>query len=179
MLVEQIKAEADKLKEQYSTQNLYEICRNMEIQVHYKAMGTYADSCKGFFATFARRKVIMLNSDLSEANQRIILAHELGHAVLHADAGISTFHDFALLNSCDIHEYEANIFASEFLIDDDTVVEFVREGRDFYTVASELCVPPEMLDFKLRLLKKQGHPIVAPYIAQSDFLKRDLEKTLS
>ena len=179
MRAEQIKAKADRIKKIYQTGDLFEICGNMGIEVHKSPMGTQEGSCKGFFTTYLRQKMITLNSDISEENQRIILAHELGHAMLHAQAGVSTFHDFALLNSCDIHEYEANIFASEFLIDDNMVLEAIEEGRDFYTVASELCVPPEMLDFKLRLLQKQGHPIVAPYIAKSDFLKRDIEKALS
>ena len=179
MRAEQIKAKAARIKKEYQTEDLFEICGEMGIWVHKNPMGTQEGSCKGFFTTYLRQKIITLNSDISEENQRIILAHELGHAMLHAQAGVSTFHDFALLNSCDIHEYEANIFASEFLIDDNMVLEAIEEGRDFYTVASELCVPPEMLDFKLRLLQKQGHPIVAPYIAKSDFLKRDIEKALS
>lgn len=179
MRAEQIKAKADRLKKIYQTDDLFEICGNMDIEVHKSPMGTQEGSCKGFFTTYLRQKMITLNSDISEANQRIILAHELGHAMLHANAGISTFHDFAVFNSCNMNEKEANVFAAEFLIDDKMVLEAIKEGRDFYTMASELCVPPEMLDFKLRIMQKQGHPIVAPYIAKSDFLKRDLEKVLN
>lgn len=179
MRVEQIKAKADKLKTKYQTDDLFEICGNMGIKVHKSPMGTQEGSCKGFFTTYLRQKIITLNCDLSEENQRIILAHELGHAVLHADTGISTFHDFAVFNGCNTNENEANVFAAEFLLDDKIVLEAIKEGRDYYTMASELCVPPEMLDFKLRIMQKQGHPIVAPYIAKSDFLKRNIEKAMN
>ena len=179
MRAEQIKAKADRLKKIYQTGDLFEICGNMGIEVHKSPMGTQEGSCKGFFTTYLRQKVITLNSDISEANQRIILAHELGHAMLHANAGISTFHDFAVFNSCNMNEKEANVFAAEFLIGDNILFEMVEEGQDFFKVASELKVPPEMLDFKLRLLQKEGHHVVAPYIAKSDFLKRDIEKALN
>jgi len=50
---------------------------------------------------------------------------------------------------------------------------------DFYQTAKCLYVPPELLDFKLRILQRQGVRIIAPYIAHGDFLKRDLEQPLS
>ena len=109
----------------------------------------------------------MLNSDLSEETQRIILAHELGHAVLHSSTGLIRFDDFAVFTSCDTKEYEANIFASEVLLADQDVIEIIEEGRDFYAIARELRVPPEMLDLKIRILQNQGYSIVAPYIAMT------------
>lgn len=38
---------------------------------------------------------------------------------------------------------------------------------------------PELLDFKLRILQRQGIKINAPYIAHGDFLKRDLGQPLN
>ena len=179
MRAEKIKDKADSLKARYHTDKLQELCQEMHITVMEAPMGAAERSCKGFFIQHSRQKVIVLNAEMPEHIKRIILAHELGHAVLHSNEGISAFHDCVVLSGSNPQELEANVFAAEFLIDDNMVLESIKEGRDFYTMASELCVPPEMLDFKLRIMQKQGHPIVAPYIAKSDFLKRDLEKVLN
>ena len=75
-------------------------------------------------------KLIVINSDLPESIQRIIIAHELGHAVLHSDSAISAFHEFAMFDDTDRMEYEANVFAAEFMLSDDEVMESLEKiGR--------------------------------------------------
>ena len=83
MLAMAIKQEASRLKMKYQTDDPYEICRSMDIQVMKRPMGTNPQSCKGFFLVTSRCKLVVINSDLPDTIQRIILAHELGHAVLH------------------------------------------------------------------------------------------------
>ena len=85
----------------------------MDIQVIKRPMGASAQSCKGFFLVSSRCKLIVINSDLPESIQRIIIAHELGHAVLHSDSAISAFHEFAMFDDTDRMEYEANVFAAD------------------------------------------------------------------
>ena len=126
----------------------------------------------------SRCKVIVINSDLSEEVQRIILVHELGHAVLHSGSSLSAYHEFSLFDDTDRMEYEANIFAAEFLLDDQEVLSACEE-QSFFHVACCLGVPPELLDFKLRILQQQGVHIHAPCIARGNFLKRNLEQPLS
>ena len=59
-----------------------------------------------------------------------------------------------------------------------TVLEKKLPPEAFYS--KQLSIkPPELLDFKLRILQCQGVRIIAPYIAHGDFLKRDLEQPLS
>ena len=169
-----IKQEANRLKIKYQTDDPYEICDAMKIEVMKRPMGKNSLSCKGFFMVNSRCKLIMLNSDLSESIQRIILAHELGHAALHESAALSAFHEIALFDNTDRMEYEANIFAAEFLLEDADVMEALGNGDDFFRVANCLGVPPELLDFKLRILQRQGIEINAPYIARGNFLCRDL-----
>lgn len=119
-------------------------------------MGASAQSCKGFFLVSSRCKLIVINSDLPESIQRIIIAHELGHAVLHSDSAISAFHEFAMFDDTDRMEYEANVFAAEFMLSDDEVMESLEMQMDFFQMARCLYVPPELLDFKLRILQRQG-----------------------
>lgn len=175
MLAEAIKREANRLKAKYQTNDPYEICRAMKIVVQRFPMGTHEDSCKGFFLINARCKVITLNSDLPEYIQRIIIAHELGHATLHSNPALSTFHEFAPFDNSNQMEYEANVFAAEFMLDDADVLAALEEEVDLFSMAKTFNVPPELVDFKVRVLQRQGHDVRAPYIAHGDFLKRDLE----
>lgn len=179
MLAENIKREALRLKAKYQTADPFDICDSMKIRVSLIPMGKHETSCKGFFLVNARCKIATINSDLPDHIQRIILPHELGHGVLHSSPSISTFHEFSMLDNTDRMEYEANIFAAEFLLEDDEVFDALHQRLNFFQTASLLEVPPELLDFKLRLLQKQGYKIAAPYIAQSDFLKRDIEQPMS
>ncbi len=179
LLTNAIKQEAIRIKIKYQTDDPYEICDAMKIQVMKRPMGKNRGSCKGFFLVNSRCKLIMINSDLPEDVQRIITAHELGHAVLHGGMRLSAYHEFAMLDNTDRMEYEANIFAAEFMLDDDEVLNGAEEQQDFFSMASTFCVPPELLDFKLRLMQQQGHKIRAPYFAHGDFLKRDLGQPLN
>ena len=89
------------------------------------------------------------------------------------------FHEFAMFDDTDRMEYEANVFAAEFMLSDDEVMESLEMQMDFFQMARCLYVPPELLDFKLRILQRQGIKINAPYIAHGDFLKRDLGQPLN
>lgn len=174
-----IRQEVSRLKKKYQTDDPYEICKYLDIQVMERPMGKSPRSCKGFFLVSSRCKLIVINSDLPDSIQRIIIAHELGHAVLHSDSAINTFHEFAMFEDTNRMEYEANVFAAEFMLSDDAAIESLEMQMDFYQTAKCLYVPPELLDFKLRILQCQGVKIAAPYIAHGDFLKRDLEQPLS
>lgn len=124
------------------------------------------------FVIAKRIKHITINSDLPEELQKVILAHEIGHAVLHKeDAQVAAFHELMLFDGVDHKEYEANIFASELLLSNEDVMDAINEDQFFFDAARQLCVPPEMLDFKFRIMKKQGFKVESPIIANGDFLK--------
>lgn len=164
---------AKQLKHKYNESDPFKICDAMKITVLFVPMGTYEGACKGFFMTQSRKKVITINSDLPEALQRIIASHELGHAVLHSKAvGVNTFHDFELFDSTSTLEYEANTFSAEFLMDDEDVLEKLNDDISFFGAAALLRVPPELLDFKFRMLKRKGYKVIdPPLMANGDFLK--------
>ena len=149
------------------------LCRAMKIQVLSEPMGTFAEACKGFYLCQSRRQVICVNRDLPEELQRIVLAHELGHAVLHrAQARVRAFHDFFLYDNFSRLEYEANLFAAELLLDDQSVFDLLNDDRFFFDAAKELGVAPELLDFKFRILKNKGCKLTdPPLMAAGDFLK--------
>ena len=69
-------------------------------------------------------------------------------------------------------EHEANLFATEYLLDDELVRERLSEDTFFFLVAKELNVPVGLLDFKFRILKRKEWLVESPILSNSDFLKK-------
>lgn len=64
------------------------------------------------------------------------------------------------------------MFAAEFLLPDDEVLEQLSDDAFFFGAASRLRVPPELLDFKFWVLKRKGYKVIdPPSMCQSNFLK--------
>ncbi len=164
-----------KLKKKYGESNPFRLCEAMGIIVIPTALGTAPDSVKGFFMEFHRIRTITVNSDLPEVIQKIIVAHELGHAVLHRRCGVRAFHEVSLFDESSVMEKDANLFAAEYLLEDSAVLEMLNADYTFFTAAAQLYVPAELLDFKFRVMKWKGYQLVeAPIQARSTFMK-DME----
>ncbi len=159
------------VKRKYCEQDPRRLCREMGIRVLFHPLGTQPDAIKGFYSENFRIRTIIINSDLPEVIQKIILAHELGHAVLHRQSGFQGFHDYTVFNECVHTEQEANLFAAEYLLSDEDVLEALNMDTTFFAAAAELSVPAELLDFKFRIMKWKGYKLTEPPItAQSNFL---------
>lgn len=74
-------------------------------------------------------KQIHINQNLNEKEAEFTCAHELGHAILHPNASTPFLRSKTFI-SVDKLEIEANNFAVNLLIPDDTIVEIV-ENRDY------------------------------------------------
>ena len=157
------------LVKQYATRDPYQLAEDLEVEVLFHPLGEYL---KGYFFYQSRVKVIVINSDLPEEMQRVVCAHELGHSILHKDLAMANaVSDLTLFDKTARPEFEANLFASELLIPDEDVIRELNEDKSFFHVAGELMVPPELLDFKFRLLKHKGYRLEAPLDSCGDFMK--------
>lgn len=162
----------EKLKRKYMETDPARLCRSMGIILRPAPLGTGPDSIKGFYLEHSRIRTITINSELPELIGRFIIFHELGHAVLHHKSGLHAFHDVGLFDGSSRYERDANLFAAEYLLDDDDVLRTLDGRADFFSSAAELLVPPELLDFKFRIMEWKGYRIAEPPItARSDFLK--------
>ncbi len=61
---------------------------------------------------------IIINSNYSPRSQKIICAHELGHALLHTDFSEKVSSMYFEDSDLDGLEYEANMFALALLVDE-------------------------------------------------------------
>lgn len=161
------------LVQKYHTADPFALCSALSIRVRYADLGR---SMKAYYFYQSRIKTIVLNTRCSYTVQKVLCAHELGHAILHSNlANMYGFHETALLDRSVPTEYEANLFAAELIVSDEALFAFLREpDKTFYDVSCELSIPPELLDFKFRILNHKGYCLEPPCIAHSNFLKNDL-----
>lgn len=171
MTYEEISNSVAALIKKYDETDPYELCRAMDIKLLFQPLGTAQNAVKGFFLEFKRIRTITINSDLPEVIQKIIVAHELCHATCHRTAGIQTFHDLSIFDQTSVMEKDANLFAAELLLDDQKVLDILNQDTTFFAAASSLMVPPELLDFKFRVMKWKGYKLTEPPITtRSNFL---------
>ena len=162
-----------KLKKQYGENDPFRLCRAMGIILLMQPLGIHTTAIKGFYMKCKRIRSITVNSDLPKAVQRIIIAHELGHATIHQEEGIHAFHEITLFDRTSGLEREANLFAAELLLDDHAVLDALRQSSTFFHASSELMVPAEILDFKLRLMKWKGYELAQiPIQSRSNFMRQ-------
>ena len=171
MSIETIRGIVANLRKRYGNIYTDELCDALNVTVLYHGMGKSQDACKGFYTCQSRIKMAVVNADLPEKYQGVILAHELGHGVLHNDYKVHAFEEFEMFDSRSVCEYEANIFAAELLLPDEEVLEFLNDDMSFFQAAACLYVPPELLDFKFRVLKRLGYEVNNPLTSNSNFMK--------
>ncbi len=106
-----IRLRVKNLIEKYNTSDPFQLCNKLGIIVLYNDLG----NLKGYYKHPRGRKVIVINSLLSKFAQTIVIAHELGHAILHSSSAAALMHKHILRYS-NTMENEANKFAAELLL---------------------------------------------------------------
>ena len=163
-----INNEARRLVRWSGTRDPFQIARDLGIHVifdhNFKTL-------KGMYKVIQRSRFIFVNGNLSKRDQRTVCAHELGHDRFHRRfAKSSVLQEFMLYDMHTKPEYEANIFASELLIDDTDILTLIEGGYNIYQMASELDQDMNLILIKVDELRKQGYDLRVPYRPQSDFL---------
>lgn len=107
-----------RLTKKYNTSDPFELADALKISVFFEELGTI----NGYYNKPLRMKQIHINQELNGRDAKFTCAHELGHAVLHPDASTPFLRSKTFL-SVDKLETEANTFAVNLLIPDETIVE--------------------------------------------------------
>lgn len=101
----------------------------------------------------------------------ILVAHKLGHAVLHAQiAMMKGFQEMEVLDGSSFEEDEANFFAAELLLEDSKVLELLSQ-YSFFETTKQLYVSAALLNYKFSRLHEKGELVNPMYIRKSNFLK--------
>lgn len=75
-----IKTKTEKLIKKYKTNNPFEIADELNIKV---ILMNYPEDINGLYIYVHRSSLIFINKNLPYEMQKVVCAHELGHAVLH------------------------------------------------------------------------------------------------
>lgn len=118
-----IKARVNRLVRFYKTRDPFEMIKGMNIiLVNYPLEGV-----RGFYQYFQRNNIIYLDEKLSDSERRFVLAHELGHMILHKKSN-AIFMDTRTQFNTSKYEQEANLFAMELLLPDQILTDYITNG---------------------------------------------------
>lgn len=138
-----IKLRVKNLVNKYNTSNPFELTKELGIKV---LLLDLPNSINGFLVRVLRRKYIILNINLTYQRQKIVLAHELGHARLHTTYGYYLHADMSYYVPSR-REKEANEFAIHLLsyssdLDANLINKVIKEKnpnpREIHMILSKL-----------------------------------------
>lgn len=139
---EYIKRVVKKLKRKFKTNCPYKLVEELGIILIVEPLGKPL----GMYQYINRNKVIWINSEIDEKVRRYVLAHELGHAVLHPKSSCF-FSNIKNINKSK-KEYEANLFSAELLLDIDKNEDLFINTYSINQLASYYQVPINLIELK-------------------------------
>lgn len=125
------------------TNDPFVIADYLNIKVFFCPLGKIA----GYYKYLKRHKCIYINCDLDDNFKKVVMAHELGHAVLHPRENCAFMNRHTLLLTSKI-ERQANLFAAHLLITDDILKEFSGFTRE--QLSSGTGIPMELIELRLQ-----------------------------
>lgn len=134
----------DGLIELYKTRNVYELLELLEITLVKKKL--INDEKGRFLRNIFGDEFIFISDKLSSVEEKIVIAHELGHLILHTNLSTSYYTGNHLLIK-NKYETEANKFAAELLISDEVEI---SEGMTTKELAYYLEVSEKLVKLKYK-----------------------------
>ena len=131
-------------KRKFNTSDPFKRARALGIEVMICDIG----SRLGCYMYLKRSKCIWINESLEGNERTFVMAHEVGHAILHPKENCYFLRNQTLLNTK--IEREANTFAVEFLIPDDVILEAKANGYTVDQLSRILGYEKELIELRLK-----------------------------
>lgn len=157
---------AEDILQKYGGKNVIETAENSGARVWFRPLG----SLKGFYIRENGVSYIVVNEALDDVMKRVVCAHELGHDVLHRELSENGLRESTLFLETNRTELEANLFAACVLISDEELLDAISDGADIGYAASMLCIPREIVEYKLTAMNAKGYNFAVGDI-RNDFLR--------
>lgn len=132
----------EKLYKKYHTIDPYELADCLNIIVQRMDLG----NMRGFYYNEKRIKQIFLNVNLPHHIEKFVLAHEIGHAILHPNCNAPFLNSTSF--SVNKLEIEANKFAVLLIIPDVELMD--NEGMSIQQISSLYGLPAEIIELRLK-----------------------------
>ena len=159
----------NKLIKKCGTRDPYRVAEELGINILYRDFKKQ----RGAYKIILKNRFIFLQNGLHPVIEQIVLWHEIGHDMLHRQEAALTggFQEF---NIFDMHEnrmeYEANVFAAQASLPDDTIIEYIKNGYDIQQIAKAMHSDINLIALKVDTLNSQGYQF-RKQEHRNDFLK--------
>ncbi len=170
IITEKIYKKANKIISNVGTRDMITVARDLGIKLYFEDNYTHL---LGMYTYMYRTRAIFVNSNLDEYMTQMVIAHEIGHDMLHRElAKKSVLKEFELFKMMkDNTEYEANAFASHLLIDTHEFVELARAEHTIAEIASIMNTEINIALIKQRELVSLGYDLRVLTGIKNDFMK--------
>lgn len=152
-----ISDEAEHLVKKFSSRNPFVIAEALGIHVMFVPL----NHLKGVYKVIKNSSFIILNQNSHDKLNKIVCAHELGHHIIHHEIAVDDIiSESFIYDMSRRYELEANIFACQLLLDDKTVVEYIKEGFDIEKIAKATETDINLVALKCSCLIKKGYNFI-------------------
>ncbi len=165
----EIVKKANKIVSDCSTRDPYKVAKELGIQLLYRDFKKQ----RGAYKVIMRNRFVFLKNGMHPVIEKIVLWHEIGHDLLHRSEAIKAggFKEFNIFDMRENRmEYEANIFASQATLEDETILEYIQYGYDIQQIARAMHSDINLVALKIDTLIAQGYDLRRQE-HRSDFLK--------
>lgn len=133
-----------KLIKKYNTSNPFELASCLNVLI----FETNLNNTLGMYKYINKNKAIFINNKLTDEVKKFVLAHEIGHAVLHTKNNCFYLKHNTFIKT-NYFEIEANKFAAALLIPDEDLNSCIENNFTIEQTASYFQVPVELVKYKL------------------------------
>ena len=167
---EEIYKKANSIVKSCGTRDTLKIARELGIHLHFL---DNLNDLLGMYTYRHKERHILLNSNMEYLIMQMVCGHEIGHDTFHRDLakGNEPLPEFVLFDMRTKHEYEANAFASHLIIDDDELIDLMKQDYDVVQLSAAMGTNINLMLIKLNELNRMGWQLNLPYVPHSDFLK--------
>lgn len=139
-----IKNKINDLLEKYGTNEPTELAEALGINIVYEFLA----DMQGYYVNSGKFKFIVVNNNLDYYDQRVVIAHELGHTLLHPELNTSFLKNHTYM-STDKYEHQANIFIANLLLPDNFEKDEIFKGMNLEQIAGIVGLPIDITRLKI------------------------------
>ena len=152
---EEIYKKANSIVKSCGTRDTLKIARELGIHLHFL---DNLNDLLGMYTYRHKERHILLNSNMEYLIMQMVCGHEIGHDTFHRDLakGNEPLPEFVLFDMRTKHEYEANAFASHLIIDDDELIDLLKQDYDVVQLSAAMGTNINLMLIKLNELNRMA-----------------------